>query len=49
MAQIANTFETFDATGNREELADKIYRITPAETPFLSLIGHSPISTTHPE
>jgi len=35
--------------GNREELADKIYRITPAETPFLSLIGHSPISTTHPE
>lgn len=35
--------------GNREELADKIYRITPDETPFLSLIGHSPIETTHPE
>ena len=49
MAQISNTFETFDAVGNREELADKIYRITPAETPFLSLIGHSPVSTTHPE
>lgn len=49
MAQIANTFETFDATGIREELADKIYRITPEETPFMSLIGHSPIKTTHPE
>lgn len=49
MAQISNTFETFDSVGNREELADKIYRITPAETPFVSLIAHSPIKTTHPE
>jgi hypothetical protein len=29
MAQIANTFETYDAVGNREDLADKIYQITP--------------------
>lgn len=29
MAQVANTFETYDAVGNREELADKIYMITP--------------------
>jgi len=49
MAQISNTFETFDAIGNREELADRIYNITPEETPFVSLIGHSPIKTTHPE
>ena len=49
MAQVSNTWETFDATGNREELADRIYRITPEETPFLSLIGHVPIKTTHPE
>ncbi len=49
MAQISNTWETFDATGIREELADKIYRITPEETPFLSLIPHVPIKTTHPE
>jgi len=49
MAQISNTFETFDSVGNREELADKIYRITPAETPFVSLIGHMPIQTNHPE
>ncbi len=49
MAQIANTWETYDATGNREELADKIYNITPEETPFLSLIPHVPIKTVHPE
>ena len=49
MAQIANTFETYDAVGNREELADRIYNITPDETPFVSLIGHAPVSSVHPE
>jgi len=49
MAQVSNTFETYDAIGNREELADTIFNITPQETPFVSLIGHSPIKTTHPE
>lgn len=49
MAQVANTFETYDAVGNREELADKIYQITPEETPFLSLIGRKPVASVHPE
>jgi hypothetical protein len=49
MAQVANTFETYDAVGNREELADKIYQITPEETPFLSLIGRKSVASTHPE
>lgn len=49
MAQIANTFETYDAVGNREELADKIYQITPEETPFTSLIGRKDVETVHPE
>ena len=49
MAQVANTFETFDAVGNREELADTISRITPEETPFLSLIGTVNVKTVHPE
>ena len=49
MAQITNTYETYDARGNREELADKIYQITPEETPFLGLIGRKPVSSTHPE
>jgi len=43
MAQITNTYETYDAVGNREELADKIYQITPEETPFLSLIGRKSV------
>jgi hypothetical protein len=52
MAQVTNTYETYDvaaAGGNREELADKIYQITPEETPFLSLIGRKPVKTVHPE
>jgi hypothetical protein len=52
MAQVANTYETYDvgaAGGNREELADKIYQITPEETPFLSLIGRKPVASVHPE
>lgn len=49
MSQVMNTYETYDAVGNREELADRIYQITPEETPFLSLIGRKPVASTHPE
>ena len=49
MAQVSNTYETYDATGNREELADKIYMITPEKTPFLSLIGRKDAKSIHPE
>jgi len=49
MPQVSNTFETYDAVGNRETLADKIYQITPEETPFLSLIGRKSIEGVHPE
>jgi hypothetical protein len=34
MATIANTFLTFAAIGNREDLADEIYNISPTDTPF---------------
>lgn len=49
MAQLSNTFETYDAQGIREELANTIARISPEETPFLSMIGRQAIKTTHPE
>jgi hypothetical protein len=49
MAQIANTFETFDAVGNREELSDTIHMITPEETPGISLLGRMSIESIHPE
>lgn len=46
---IVNTYETYDARGNREELADKIYMITPEETPFISLVGRRNVVSVHPE
>lgn len=49
MAQKTNTFATFNAVGNREELADAIYRISPEETPFVSSIGKGKASSVMPE
>lgn len=39
MAQTANTFATFNNTTNREQLMDKIWNVSVAETPFVKLIG----------
>ena len=36
MTQPANTFDSYDAKGIREDLRDIIYNISPEETPFLS-------------
>ena len=47
--EIVNTYETYGATGLREELADRIWMITPEETPFTSLIGKRSVVSTHPE
>lgn len=47
--EINNTFETYNAVGNREELSDRIWLITPEETPFTSLIGKAAVSSVHPE
>lgn len=49
MSQVSNTYETFDAVGIRETLANTISMITPEETPFLSAIGRRSIDGTHPE
>lgn len=38
MAQVANSFATFNSTRNREQLMDKIYNVSVEDTPFLSLI-----------
>jgi hypothetical protein len=34
MAVPSDTFETFDAKGNREDLLDVIYNVSPTDTPF---------------
>ena len=39
MAIVTNTFQTFTAIGNREDLSDIIYNISPTDTPFMSSIG----------
>jgi hypothetical protein len=36
MALPTNTFATYEAIGNREDLSDVIYRIDPTDTPFMS-------------
>lgn len=38
MAIVANTFLTFSAIGNREDLSDMIYDISPTDTPFTGTI-----------
>ena len=37
MAMTLNTFTTGSAIGNREDLSDVIYRISPTQTPVLSM------------
>ena len=36
MAQPTSTFDSYDAIGNREDLSDIIYNISPTMTPFMS-------------
>jgi hypothetical protein len=49
MAQIANSFETYDAQGIRENLSDQIFRISPEETPFVSNIARETVDNTYYE
>ena len=49
MAQESGVFDTYEAVGNREELADIIYMISPQDTPMSTLIGRGNCLTTHPE
>ena len=36
MAQFSDTFDAYDSIGEREDLSDVIYNISPTDTPFLS-------------
>lgn len=46
MAQPGNTFDTFEAIGNREDLSDAIYMLAVDETPFISSVGQSKATAT---
>lgn len=37
MAQPTNTFDSYGSNGNREDLQDKIYMVTPEKTPVMSM------------
>jgi hypothetical protein len=37
MAQPTNTFDSYDAIGNKDDLSDVIYNLSPTQTPFLSM------------
>lgn len=39
MTIVTNTFLTYSAIGNREDLADVIYNISPTDTPFMGNVG----------
>ncbi len=44
-----NAFPTYSAIGNREDLTNIIYNISPTETPFMVAIGKSKAKATKHE
>jgi len=46
MAVLSGTLQTYDRVGNREDIEDTIYNISPKETPFVSLVGTTKVSAT---
>lgn len=49
MAQPADTFSTYDSVGNREDLSDIIYDVSPTETPYLSAMPKGKSTSTKHE
>jgi len=49
MATPADTTSTYDAIGNREDLSDVIYDISPMDTPFMSGIARTQATATNHE
>jgi len=49
MATPADTVNTYDAIGNREDLSNIIYDISPTSTPFISGISHTSATATNHE
>ncbi|SCB51672.1 hypothetical protein GA0061099_10218 [Bradyrhizobium yuanmingense] len=49
MSLPTNTFATYEAIGNREDLSDMIYRIDPTDTPFMTGIEREKASAVNHE
>jgi len=46
MTIVANTNQTYQAIGRREDLSNTIYNIAPSDTPFMSMIGKAKATNT---
>lgn len=44
-----NMLQTYTVIGMKEDVDDKIYRVSPEETPFISMIGRESVDATTPE
>ena len=44
MAKVSNSFTTYDAKANREDLSNSIYNIDPMDSPVVSMIGRRSVS-----
>ena len=49
MTKQVNAFDTYTAVGNREDLTNIIYNISPSDTPFISAIGRTSVSAVKHE
>jgi hypothetical protein len=49
MAIVANTYLSFSAVGNREDLVDTVYNVSPTDTPFQASIGKNKAEATYHE
>ena len=49
MAQVTNAFDSYEAKGNREDLSDFIYDVSPTDTPFMSAIPKTTAQATKHE
>lgn len=49
MAVPASAFQTFSSIGNREDLEDVIYQISPVETPFMTMAARTEATATFHE
>ena len=49
MSITANTFQSYQSVGTREDLQNSIYDISPSDVPFMSMIGRSKVKGTFAE
>ncbi|MCP3703744.1 MAG: DUF5309 domain-containing protein, partial [Alteromonas sp.] len=46
MTQATNTFDKYDTIGNREDLSDMIYDVSPTDTPIMTAIRKGTATNT---